>query len=205
MPAGDVLVAAPPSLHRLGLVAILRETWPTVVIRVLPGPDQLLVLLTQQRFALVIADATISSCLLPQLQQLRTHGLCPQLLVLTGRHQPLAVRHCLAQTGYPLLSRHASPTEVIQCVSGLLCPPDASSHYPTPTRRRVEPPTPFSRRELEVLRLVIADCCNQEIADRLFLSVRTVESHRRALLQKTGAKTLVGLVVQAMREGWVAA
>jgi DNA-binding NarL/FixJ family response regulator len=34
--------------------------------------------------------------------------------------------------------------------------------------------------------------------------VRTVESHRRALLQKTGAKTLVGLVVQAVREGWVA-
>jgi DNA-binding NarL/FixJ family response regulator len=57
---------------------------------------------------------------------------------------------------------------------------------------------------LDVLRLVVADCCNQEIADRLFLSVRTVESHRRALLQKAGAKTLVGLVVQAMREGWVA-
>jgi DNA-binding NarL/FixJ family response regulator len=65
------------------------------------------------------------------------------------------------------------------------------------------PATPLSRRELDVLHLVVADHCNQEIADRLFVSVRTVESHRRALLQKTGAKTLVGLVVQAVREGWV--
>ncbi|GAB2795559.1 DNA-binding NarL/FixJ family response regulator [Hymenobacter luteus] len=50
----------------------------------------------------------------------------------------------------------------------------------------------------------MADCCNQEIADKLFLSVRTVESHRRALLQKAGTKTLVGLVVQAVRERWLA-
>lgn len=61
----------------------------------------------------------------------------------------------------------------------------------------------FSPRELEVLRLVVADQCNQEIADRLFISIRTVESHRRTLLCKAGTRTLVGLAVQAVREGWV--
>jgi DNA-binding NarL/FixJ family response regulator len=73
--------------------------------------------------------------------------------------------------------------------------------------RRVQPAamgTRFSRRELEVLRLVVDDCCNEEIANRLFINVRTVESHRRNLLQKAGTRTLVGLAAKAVREGWVA-
>ena len=62
----------------------------------------------------------------------------------------------------------------------------------------------FSPRELEVLRLVVADQCNREIADHLCLSPRTVESHRRTLLHKAGTRTLVGLAARAVREGWVA-
>lgn len=206
LPAGTVLLAAPPTLHRLGLVAVLRETWPLLRIRLLPDADQLLPLLAQQRFTLIIADAGAAhASLLAQLLQLRTCGSRQPLLVLTGTgRRAAAVRHCLAQTGYPLLARHAAPVEVIKCVEGLLSQSGAAPFGAAPPTRRAAPPTPFSRRELDVLRLVVADCCNQEIADRLFLSVRTVESHRRALLQKAGAKTLVGLVVQAVREGWVA-
>lgn len=206
IPAGDVLVAAPPTLYRLGLIAMLRETWPALRICILPDPDQLLALLARQRFTLVIADASaVGASLLPQLQLLHGGHNQQRLLVLTRRRLPATTCQLLAQTGYTLLPRRATPTEVIRCVSSLLIPLHTTSIYAAPTKRRVEPLTPFSRRELEVLRLVIDDCRNQEIADRLFLSVRTVESHRRALLQKTGAKTLVGLVVQAMREGWVAA
>lgn len=204
--AGAILVAAPPTLHRLGLVAILRETWPLLHLSLLPDPDRLLPLLAQQRFALVIADAAAAQAgLLPQLLQLRARGNRQPLLVLTGRRQPTAVRHYLAQAGYSLLPRHATPAKIIKGVAGLLSQSAPTGFTTLPPSRRVAPPTPFSRRELDVLRLVVADCCNQEIADRLFLSVRTVESHRRALLQKAGAKTLVGLVVQAVREGWVAA
>ena len=65
-------------------------------------------------------------------------------------------------------------------------------------------PEVFSRRELQVLRLVMDDHCNEEIANHLCLSVRTVESHRRTLLQKAGTRTLVGLATRAMRAGWVA-
>lgn len=203
LPARTVLVAAPPTLHRLGLVAILRETWPDLSLHLLPDPGELLALLTQQRFALAIVDASAADAdLLTHLLTLRARH--QPLLVLTGQRQSAAVRQGLAQTGHCLLPRHAAPTQVIKCVGKLLSQTPTASLYPTLPSRRVAPPTPFSRRELDVLRLVVADCCNQEIADRLFLSVRTVESHRRALLQKAGAKTLVGLVVQAVREGWVA-
>lgn len=56
----------------------------------------------------------------------------------------------------------------------------------------------LSKREIEVLRLICAECTNQEIADKLFLSKRTVESHRQRLLEKIGTKNTVGLVVYAI-------
>lgn len=53
-------------------------------------------------------------------------------------------------------------------------------------------------RELEILKLIVDEYTNQEIADELFISVRTVDAHRRNLLQKTGAKNTAGLVKYAI-------
>ncbi len=46
-----------------------------------------------------------------------------------------------------------------------------------------------TRREADVLRCVVEGCSNQQIADRLFLSVRTVEKHVESLLRKTGTRS----------------
>ena len=54
-------------------------------------------------------------------------------------------------------------------------------------------------REKEVLKLIVDEYTNQEIADELFVSVRTVDAHRRNLLQKTGAKNTAGLVKYAIK------
>lgn len=59
----------------------------------------------------------------------------------------------------------------------------------------------FSEREIEVLRLVCQECSNQEIADKIFLSVRTVEGYRARLFEKTRSKNLVGLVIFALKTG----
>jgi DNA-binding NarL/FixJ family response regulator len=56
-------------------------------------------------------------------------------------------------------------------------------------------------REIEVLKLVCQEYSNQEIADKIFLSVRTVEGYRARLFEKTGSKNLVGLVIFAIKQG----
>ena len=56
-------------------------------------------------------------------------------------------------------------------------------------------------REVEVLKLVCQEYSNQEIADKIFLSVRTVEGYRARLFEKTGSKNLVGLVIFAIKNG----
>ncbi len=57
---------------------------------------------------------------------------------------------------------------------------------------------PLSEREKEVLKLIIKEYSNQEMADELFISVRTVDAHKRNLLDKTGSKNIAGLVLFAL-------
>jgi DNA-binding NarL/FixJ family response regulator len=56
----------------------------------------------------------------------------------------------------------------------------------------------ITEREMEVLELIVREHTNQEIAEKLFISVRTVDAHRRNLLQKTGARNTAGLVRYAL-------
>jgi DNA-binding NarL/FixJ family response regulator len=57
----------------------------------------------------------------------------------------------------------------------------------------------ISSRELEVLRLIAQEFSTTEIADKLFISQPTAESHRRNLIQKLGVKGTVGLALYALR------
>jgi len=59
---------------------------------------------------------------------------------------------------------------------------------------------PLTKRENEVLHLIVNEYSNQEIAESLFISVRTVDAHKRNLLEKTGAKNMAGLAVYALEK-----
>ncbi len=65
-------------------------------------------------------------------------------------------------------------------------------------KERLTVESTISEREKEVLRLIVQEYSNQEIADKLFISIRTVETHKRNLLEKTGCKNIAGLVMYAV-------
>ncbi|HOJ91599.1 MAG TPA: response regulator transcription factor [Saprospiraceae bacterium] len=56
----------------------------------------------------------------------------------------------------------------------------------------------ISRREKEVLQLIIKEHTTQEIADQLFISLKTVESHRSSLISKLNVRNTAGLVRAAL-------
>lgn len=58
--------------------------------------------------------------------------------------------------------------------------------------------TDLTEREREILHLILMQKSNQEIADELFISPRTVEAHKRNMLSKTSSKNLAGLVIFAI-------
>jgi DNA-binding NarL/FixJ family response regulator len=63
--------------------------------------------------------------------------------------------------------------------------------------------TALTDREVDVLRLIADENPSHRIAEKLFISVPTVETHRRHLMQKLGVKSVVGMVKYAMKHGLV--
>jgi DNA-binding NarL/FixJ family response regulator len=61
----------------------------------------------------------------------------------------------------------------------------------------------LSSREMEVLKLVAKEYSNEQIAEKLFISERTVEAHRRNIFIKTKTKTSVGLIKYAINNGLI--
>jgi len=59
----------------------------------------------------------------------------------------------------------------------------------------------LSKRELEVLRLIAEGMTNAEIADKLFTSKRTIETHRQNIIEKTQAKNTAALIKYAVSNG----
>ena len=61
----------------------------------------------------------------------------------------------------------------------------------------------LTKRELQILKMIADEFSNKEIADSLFISTRTVDAHKRNLLEKLQAKNTAGLVKFAIRLGLI--
>jgi DNA-binding NarL/FixJ family response regulator len=70
-------------------------------------------------------------------------------------------------------------------------------------KTRIEDVIPLTKREIEILRLVVEDLSNIEIGERLVISSTTVETHRRNLMKKVGVSTAIGLMRWGLRHGLV--
>ncbi|MBK0384250.1 response regulator transcription factor [Pedobacter sp. SD-b] len=58
----------------------------------------------------------------------------------------------------------------------------------------------LTNREIEIIKLIEKELSNKQIADKLFISERTVETHRKNIFRKTGTQNIVGLIKFAYRE-----
>jgi DNA-binding NarL/FixJ family response regulator len=72
-----------------------------------------------------------------------------------------------------------------------------SSNVPEPALSTEES---LSEREIEILKLICQQYTAQQIADKLFITKRTVEGHKSSLLLKTSAKNTAGLVIYAVQK-----
>lgn len=200
-----VLVAAAPTLFRQGLLTLLREQCPRLTITLTADASQAEDLVIHRFYSLLVLEGAMPgldlSCFLERLRRARPEQ---RLLVLADARARAQGAHRHASPEALFVPSHVPPHAFAAAIAPWLAARPMSSPIVSRTATPYAITGRFSRRELEVLRLVVADCCNEEIANRLFINVRTVESHRRNLLQKAGTRTLVGLAARAVREGWVA-
>lgn len=85
----------------------------------------------------------------------------------------------------------------------LLARLSGSLHAPQRSQSFIDGCDELSAREQEILVKVCQGLSNQEIADELFISKRTVDKHRANILEKTGCRNTANLVVYAIKHGLV--
>jgi len=61
----------------------------------------------------------------------------------------------------------------------------------------------LSKRELEVISMASQELSSAEIADRLCINIRTVETHRKRVMEKTRAKNFIGVVLFALKHNYI--
>jgi two-component system response regulator NreC len=131
-----------------------------------------------------------------------------QIVVLTMQNDPAFAREALRAGAVGYVLKDAAETELVEAVrsaaDGLtyLNPALGARLAAEPDSRSITPDH-LSGREVEVLRLIAQGHTNSEIAARLFLSVRTVESHRAHIQRKTRRTSRADLVAYAQEHGLV--
>ena len=65
-----------------------------------------------------------------------------------------------------------------------------------------KPKVELTPREIEVMQLICQQMKNTDIADKMCISVRTVEGYREKIFEKTGSKTLAGITIFAIKNGY---
>jgi two-component system response regulator NreC len=131
-----------------------------------------------------------------------------KILVLSMQDDPSYVREAFAAGAQGYVLKEAADEEVVSAVREIA----KGGRYVHPTlgarmvaaeaeERAAAEADPLSEREREVLRLLALGHTNQEIAGKLYISVRTAESHRAHIMQKLRLATRAELVRYALSHG----
>jgi DNA-binding NarL/FixJ family response regulator len=144
------------------------------------------------------------------IERIREAAPATRVVVLTMHDMPAYLRAALAAGASGYVVKRAADSALLAAIRDVhrgrtvLDPALAASVVQSGLRRRggtTSPATPLSQREREVLELVAQGYTNQQIADQLGLSVKTVETYRARLVEKLGLQSRAELVRYALDSG----
>jgi two-component system, NarL family, response regulator NreC len=128
------------------------------------------------------------------------------IVVLTMQADPAFAREALRAGALGYVLKEAADEELVQAVrvvasGGTFLTPQLGARIAAAPPEPAGPPDDLTEREVEILRLIALGHTNAEIAAQLYLSVRTVESHRAHIQQKIRLTTRAELVHYALEHG----
>ena len=127
-----------------------------------------------------------------------------KILMLTSYHEFTIVNRAIAAGASGYILKNALSEEVVCGIESVMAGEMFLSHeIDLLMKKRSNQPVWLTAREQELLRHIVDGYTNQQIADKMFLSVETIKTYRKNLIQKLGAKNSMALVKIAMEEKWV--
>ena len=145
---------------------------------------------------------------LPLIPELREQSPDTAVVVLTMQNDPAFAREAMRSGALGYVLKQSAGTELVDAVRAAAegetyLNPRLGAQVAAAPLEASGPPDDLTERELEILRLIALGHTNTEIAGQVYLSVRTVESHRAHIQQKTGRSTRADLVRYALDHGLV--
>jgi DNA-binding NarL/FixJ family response regulator len=142
-------------------------------------------------------------------QRIRAEHPAVRVLALSMFHDHASVMEVLEAGGKGYLLKNTTKAELSAAIANVAA---GRTHYSQEVgqtllqnldvpgqRNGPAPVVELTTREREILRLVADEKSNQAIAEALFISERTVETHRKNILTKTNCKSVVGLIQYAIK------
>jgi len=132
-----------------------------------------------------------------------------KVVILSMHLNSVKIQEAIAAKVNGYLLKTASDIEVANAIESVMNGKDffsqeAQQELIASYRKKEDPNySELTNREIDILRLVCQELNSQEIADKLFISKHTAETHRRNLLSKIDCKNSVGLVKFAMDNGYI--
>jgi DNA-binding NarL/FixJ family response regulator len=128
-----------------------------------------------------------------------------KILAITSIEQRHVIDQMLAAGANGLILKSSDTDQILEAIKQVLCGNQYISESVANLLKGKQPNENdlplLTRREVEVLKLIANGLTNQEIADKLFISAWTVDSHRKNLLLKFNAKNTAMLVKTAITSG----
>lgn len=203
----SVIVIAAANLHRLAWSALLGQQPGLVVRGAAATPDELQGMAVAP-VTLLVDMTPVQPELVRLLAAAAPHST---ILCLIDHHDVTPIVGLLQAGATGCLSRNASAPELalalIAVARGeIVLPPELALQALTALTRgkydQTQPTESLSERETEVLRLLAQGLSNKDIAQSLFLSVRTVEAHLRNIYSKLAIASRTEAVLWAVNHGY---
>ena len=139
---------------------------------------------------------------------LRQQSPATRVVVLTMQEDPKFAREALQAGASAYVLKEAADEELIQAVraaasGGMFLTPRLGARIAAAPAVPSGPPDDLTEREVEILRLIALGHTNAEVAAQLYLSVRTVESHRSHIQHKISLTSRAELVHYALEHGLI--
>jgi two-component system, NarL family, response regulator NreC len=204
-----VVIADDHAVVRKGLRLLIDAEPPLrVVAEAGTVPDALRMARAHRPSVLVLDLNMPGGSSLEMIPTIREQAPMTAIVVLTMQNDPAFARQALQAGALGFVLKEAADDELLEAIR-LAAEGETYLNPRLGARLAAQPPQPagppddLSEREVEVLKLIALGHTNAEIAGRLYLSVRTVESHRAHIQQKTRRSSRAELVRYAIENGLV--
>jgi two-component system, NarL family, response regulator NreC len=208
---GDITVvlADDHAVVRKGLRLLVEaEDGLSVVAEAGNVPDALRMARAHRPRVLVLDLTMPGGSSLEAIPTIREQAPMTAIVVLTMQNDPSFARQALQAGALGFVLKEAADDELLGAIKlaaegETYLNPRLGARLAAQPSQPTGPPDDLSERELEVLKLIALGHTNAEIAGQLYLSVRTIESHRAHIQQKTRLASRAELVRYALEHGLI--